>query len=262
MIAVNRRDIVKSLQQITSRLQARRIIAFIITISFTAFAPARSAAAQSPTPVPPPPTSTPVVICPVKFMDHCLFQLQLGSGWVAGIVLFILIIFSGLVWLYADPLKEWGQVQFAHIWRRLSRRSSAQSTGEDAGDLVLERRLAPLSAEEEAVFIDLESGLLDLDLSLSMELPPQPGQPGQGFREADRFNTLQEALTKADPHTNRPYEAFVLLGDPGSGKTWLLRKLSRDISQGSNPVNDDQRKPFLVALGNHKQGFVKYSSPN
>jgi len=93
-----------------------------------------------------------------------------------------------------------------------------------------------------------------LDQRFTLRLPPR-GEPGPGrhFEERDRFDDLAQAVEQATGEDGQPLHRFVLLGEPGAGKSTALRQLAL---QAVRERLADPAAPFplFVRLSDHRAG--------
>lgn len=95
-----------------------------------------------------------------------------------------------------------------------------------------ERHFIPLAGVETAVRVDVA-------------IARYVGDGPQQRRVLDTIPDIRQAFER--------HERFVLLGDPGGGKTTLLERMALEAFQEA--VRDAQaRIPFFVSLGDHKEG--------
>jgi formylglycine-generating enzyme required for sulfatase activity len=108
-----------------------------------------------------------------------------------------------------------------------------------------------LSATQEQKFIDLETGL-DLRPSLGLNLRVESGGV-RDFQEVQVFQDLSQAVAFLNPENGRPFAALVLLGEPGAGKTTVLKKFTGDLVR-RRQADPAAHMPLFVSLSEHKTG--------
>ncbi len=143
----------------------------------------------------------------------------------------------------------------------------------DAYLRALRQHELPLKPSEEQFYVPLEGGLseeltprLGLHLGGSEEprswwarltgrlrLGAQPFNPEQLFREQRTFKNLEEALQATDERTGQPYAVLALLGEPGAGKSTLMRRFAR-LQVERRLADSAERLPFFVSLSAHRSG--------
>ena len=113
----------------------------------------------------------------------------------------------------------------------------------------LHARENPLSPSEDKNFVDLESGLSirpHIGLSVKVE-----SEQSKSIVEQRTFNSLVEAMNYVDEHTGLPYPVLALLGEPGAGKSTLVRKFARQIV-GERIADSSKPLPIFVSLSAYK----------
>jgi formylglycine-generating enzyme required for sulfatase activity len=144
----------------------------------------------------------------------------------------------------------------------------------DAYLRALRKRENPLKYPEDRLYVPLEGGLSeDLAPRLGLHLGgpaearrswwarltawlrpnPQPFDPQQLFREQRTFENLEEALGALDDRTGQPYAVLALLGEPGAGKSTLMRRFAR-LQVERRLADPNERLPFFVSLSAHRSG--------
>jgi formylglycine-generating enzyme required for sulfatase activity len=193
---------------------------------------------------PPPPTTPPP---PQSQMPQWLVYLLDGDFgsflnliWPTAWYLAILAVIIYLLIRFHKPIRK-----FAADWLPWAYQPREPDLVEDPA------RIGPLADREEARFVPLESGLLD-DLKLELSLRTrQPGGQDETFNEKGKFQNLQEALDYQE--NGRCFPALAFLGEPGSGKTWMLRKLARD-TRDLRASDSSAKIPLIVSLSGYKGG--------
>ncbi len=143
----------------------------------------------------------------------------------------------------------------------------------DAYLRALGERETPLKPSEEPLYVPLEGELAPEELSptlglhlrgaeakprslwerLLRRLRPLPFNPEQIYREVRTFENMEEALAAIDPTTGHLYSVLALLGEPGAGKSTLMRRFARQQVERRR-ADPNERLPLFVSLGNHRKG--------
>jgi hypothetical protein len=79
------------------------------------------------------------------------------------------------------------------------------------------------------------------------------GGPGRHFEERARFDDLAEAVEQATDEDGQPLHRFVLLGEPGAGKSTALRKLALQAVR-ARLADPAAPFPLFVRLSDHRTG--------
>jgi formylglycine-generating enzyme required for sulfatase activity len=138
----------------------------------------------------------------------------------------------------------------------------------------LRDRENPLKPSEEIVYVPLEGGL-GADISPRIGLfrggqpeermsawqwvrarvfgRMEPVEAGKMFAEQKTFKDLAEAMEAVDEDAQAPYPVLALLGEPGAGKSTILRKFARDMVR-KRLADPAALLPFFVSLSAHKNG--------
>lgn len=189
---------------------------------------------------PPPPASPAPNQLPQWLIDllNGDYGSLLNQVWPSAV---FLVILGGLIYLlirYRNAIRK-----FAANWLPWMDRGGEPSIEEEP------ESITPLADRENASYVDLESGMLvDLKPMLSLRTRKPTGSD-ERFEEKRTFANLQEVLDYDD--NGHRYPALALLGEPGSGKTWMLRKFARDLRQ-QRETNTSAKIPLLVSLSGYK----------
>jgi hypothetical protein len=88
----------------------------------------------------------------------------------------------------------------------------------------------------------------------SLRTPPRGGPgPGRHFEERARFDDLAQAVEQATDENGQPLRRFVLLGEPGAGKSTALRKLALQALR-TRLADPAAPLPLFVRLSDHRTG--------
>ncbi len=108
-----------------------------------------------------------------------------------------------------------------------------------------------LRPSEEKVFVSLEGGL-DISQRIGLSTPIDSGQ-ARMFTEQKTFENIADALNAIDEATQAPYAVLALLGEPGAGKSTLMRKFVRDYVR--KRIEDPSALlPIFTSLSSYKNG--------
>jgi hypothetical protein len=248
-----------------------RLIYFLLIPTLLAAAPGQT--------TPPTPASNPIDTC-FKDLVECVPDVIRTYGVLGGIAVGVIVLLIYLVVTPAGELLQGKVREFLQRFRlfRPAKPSPAEMAereeryikvlyqspqldpeADPATQIAtyldrLRKTETPLRPGEESQFISLEGGLsFDLRPRLGLALPSQDGSGRGIFTEQRTFPDLTEAMSEIDPATGSPYPAFVLLGEPGSGKSTLMRKLAREALR-RRLEDPEALLPVFVSLSDHKSG--------
>ncbi len=159
--------------------------------------------------------------------------------WLTLLALSLILAFILGKFFYGPKGKE-NREWLGEIWNRLR---GIHEPLEVFPGITADALLKPLGPNEEKRFVEVR-----------LFLPPKGEH--QEYSPTDiTFDSLQQALEADNPaaEPRQPFAKLALLGEPGAGKTWLLRKLAQEAVQRCRE-DASALIPLLVSLGSHRSG--------